>query len=554
MTVRKLKFVFRFGTIGILILLAAFFMSSCNRVKSPVKSLTDISTESAAEPEEATELQVRQFCGYCHEYPPPDTFPRSAWRFEALRGFQFFDRLHQDKPTLHIPTDVPSRDSVVKYYQRRAPEHLPMLLSVKSDQLPPVQFERKDLSYPTPGFRTPAVSNVNLVHLSDDKKLDLLVCDMRSGNILTLKPYEEHPSWRILGRVSSPAHVEVVDLDGDGIKDLLVADLGNFTPTNDKVGQVVWFRGQPDGSYTPITLLKGVGRVADIQAADFRGSGRLDLIVAVFGWTTTGEIIYLENQTTDWSKPAFVPRVLDDRHGSIHVPVCDLNKDGRPDFIALISQEHETIVAFLNQGDGSFRQETIYRGPHPGYGSSGIQVVDLNGDGNLDVLYTNGDTLDSTLLKPYHSVQWLENHGTFPFEHHPLASMYGAMRAVAADFTGQGNQDIVACTFLPEAVFPERTKSNFDSLIYLQQTSPGHFVRHTLESGSCDHVTCVAGSWNGDGRIHLATGNLLLEDQNPRANAIALWKNLGTQSASPGDKSREHRGVSSAAGQPINLD
>ena len=34
--------------------------------------------------------QVHEFCGKCHAYPPPDTFPRSAWREEVEQGFRFF--------------------------------------------------------------------------------------------------------------------------------------------------------------------------------------------------------------------------------------------------------------------------------------------------------------------------------------------------------------------------------------------------------------------------------------------------------------------------------
>ena len=125
-----------------------------------------------------------------------------------------------------------------------------------------------------------------------------------------------------------------MDLDGDGIPDIIVACLGSFSPTDAPFGSVVWLRGAADGSFTPITLLAGVGRVADVQAADFNGDGKLDLIAGVFGWRNTGEIVYLENRTTDWTRPQFVPHVVDNRHGTIHVPVCDLNGDGRPDFVA----------------------------------------------------------------------------------------------------------------------------------------------------------------------------------------------------------------------------
>jgi hypothetical protein len=208
--------------------------------------------------------------------------------------------------------------------------------------------------------------------------------------------------------------------------------------------------------------------------------------------------------------------------------VCDLNNDGRPDFVALISQEHETIVAFINEGNGQFRKETIYTASHPAYGSSGIQLVDMNGDGKLDVLYINGDVLDEPFLfKPYHSVQWLENNGTFPFTHHPVGAMYGAMAGAAADFTGKGKMDIVAVSYMPAAWFPQRNDSGAASIVYFEQTGPGQFIRRPMEMLTCDHATCAAGAWDGDGKVHLVTGNLLLSDKHDPSSAVTLWKNLG---------------------------
>jgi hypothetical protein len=321
-----------------------------------------------------------------------------------------------------------------------------------------------------------------------------------------------------------PAHAEVVDLDGDGIPDVLVADLGSFPPTDRRCGRVVWLRGEKDGSFTPVTLLDGVGRVADVQAADFRGVGKLDLVVAVFGWQSTGEILYLENRTADPRKPKFARRVLDKRHGTIHVPVADLDGDGRPDFVALISQEHEAVVAFLNRGGGNFTPKTLYRAPHPAYGSSGIQLVDLNGDGKLDVLYTNGDILDEPyLFKPYHGVQWLENKGGLRFEHHPLTPMYGVHRAVAGDLLGTGRQDVVAVSFLPRDKFPQRKKRKADAIVILEQVAPGKFERHSLAVGTNDHVTCAVGDLYGTGRLDVVVGNF----HSPSRHPVTIWKNLG---------------------------
>jgi hypothetical protein len=508
--------------LGLLGLAAAFFglcaWSVIRVLPGPPAGETAPPPAVPAAVAEATHEQVHALCGACHAYPPPDSFPRSAWRKEVKQGYDFL----RDS-TLDL--SYPSLESVVRYYESRAPLELLLPRSENAPGELPFRFDRRGVR-PAGGGTFPAISNVNLVHLFDRKRLDVLSCDMRSGQVSVLRPYEANPTWRVLAKLPVPAHAEVVDLDGDGNLDVIVACLGCFYPSDSRAGSVVWLRGSADGTFTAIPLLEGVGRVADVQVADFNGDGKLDLVVAVFGWRKCGEILYLENRTQDWSKPVFVPHVVDQRHGAIHVPVCDLNGDGKPDFVALISQEHETVEAFLNEGGGRFRKETIYAAPHPAFGSSGIQLVDLNGDGRLDVLYTNGDSLDSHHLRPDHSVQWLENRGTFPFVPHALTTMPGVMRAVAADLDGDGLLDIVAVSWLPRDRFPERAKLGLDSVILLRQTAPGRFARYWLEKGSCDHATCAVGDLMGDGRLHLVTGNHYLTNPPPQADAITIWQNV----------------------------
>jgi hypothetical protein len=462
--------------------------------------------------------EVHDFCGACHAYPPPDTFARKHWEFEVRRGFNFFKQTP-------LPIPEPPLDAVIKYYQDRAPEEVSPADIRYADGPPPVCFEPSGWPGPADGPQF-STANVNLVHLFDDRRLDVLTCDMASGEVRALRPYDRSPSWQVLAKLTNPCHAEVIDLDGDGIKDVLVADLGSMTPIDLRCGRVVWLRGNKDGSFTPHTLLEDVGRVADVRAADFRGTGRLDLIVAEFGLFRIGSVLFLENQTTDWSHPKFVPHVIDERHGAIHVPVIDLNGDGKPDFIGLLAQEHETVVAYVNEGGGKFRKETIYAAPHPAYGSSGIQLVDMNGDGHIDVLYTNGDTLDKpAFLRPWHGIQWLENpgDGTFPWKHHPVAPMYGVHRAVAADFTGDGKMGVVAVSFLPQADFPYRKDKKLDAVVYFEPTGPDQFARHVLEAGDCDHVTCAAGDVMRRGRPDLVVGNFGFTVGRP----VTVWENLG---------------------------
>ncbi len=507
---------------GGIVLAVVVWCVSCSRIPEPPPPIL-------SEPKEigpAVIADIHSFCGAsCHTYPPPDSFPRRVWRSEVERGFRFFEQSG-------LPLTPPPIESVVRYYEDRAPDELPPIEQVAASPSP-VRFER--VSYPPPpGGEKVAISNVKLVRLPppgrparpDGEPLSILACDMATGRVMLLRPTDPAPTWTVLARVTNPAHAEVIDLDQDGILDILVADLGSFPPTDRRCGKVVWLRGKPDGTYTPITLLENVGRVADVQAADFRGTGKLDLVVGVFGLIAAGEILYLENRTTDWSRPEFVPRTVDSRHGAIHVPVADLNGDGKPDFVALLAQEHETVVAFLNEGGGKFTAQTLYKAPHPGWGSSGIQLTDMNGDGLLDVLYTNGDILDEPyLFKPYHSVSWLENKGGMKFEHHTITPMYGVHNAVAANLFGGGKgSDAVAVSFLPADKFPDRVARKADGVVLLEQVSAGKFVRHPLAVGECDAVVCAAGDLYRTGRPDVVVGNF---SSTTTGNPVTIWKNLG---------------------------
>ncbi|MFO0810510.1 MAG: FG-GAP-like repeat-containing protein [Gemmataceae bacterium] len=476
----------------------------------------------AARPEssavrEATSEEVNRLCGACHAYPPPNTFPRSAWRKEVKQGYDFF---HAD---LAYRFDYPPLESVVRYYESRAPESLPLLSQSAAPNPPLARFEKSGYSAVDGG--TPGVAHVSIVRLFRKDKADILVCDAVNNQVLVYSPYESPPVWKVIARGLCCAHAEVVDLDGDGIADVVLACLGNFYATDDRVGSVVWLRGRADGTFAPVTLLDGIGRVADVRAADFTGSGKFDLVVAEFGWHKAGSIQLLENRTTDWTTPTFVPRTLDGRHGTTHVPVADLNGDGKPDFVAVISQEHESVVAFLNEGGGRFRKETIYAAPHPTYGCNGVQLVDLDGDGKLDVLLSNGDSLDPPyLLRPDHGVTWLRNRGTYPFEANRLADCYGAGSPVAADFDGNGLLDVAFVTFLPGEFFPQRSPMKLDSLVLLEQVKPGQFTRHSLELQACDHLSCAAGDIDGNGRPSLVVGSYFRAGR--KADALTIWRNL----------------------------
>jgi len=500
-------------------------LTSCrDQVPEPNEIETDLQTgELVPFDLTAARQQVEQFCGDCHATPTPDQFPRVAWPDEIDQGYRFyFDSGRTD-------LTPPPKQLVLQYYQRQAPEFLEIDPPPGGDP-GAVRFTRTSLAFPADRRspvdpHPPAIANIQWFQPVNSPPL-LLVCDMHAGIMYEARPSpHSETATQVLDSVQlgHPCHTTMTDLDGDGQPDILVADLGSFLPKDHQDGSVAWLRRDAAGQYQSEILLDGVGRVTDVQAADFDADGDLDLVVAEFGWRSTGQIHYLENTGIQDGVPVFQARLLDDRHGCIQLPVVDLDQDGDMDFVAVISQEHETVIAFLNRGDGSFRQQVIFAADNPSFGFSGVDIVDLDLDGDPDLVFTNGDMFDLFYVVPYHAVHWLENRGEEGWAHHNVLQLPGVHRAEAGDLDGDGDLDLVACTLVTERAIGETKNMQFDSLVWLEQVNPGVFVRHVMETGNCTHATLELADFDGDGDLDVAVGEFRESSEAVRTDVTIWW-------------------------------
>ena len=310
--------------------------------------------------------------------------------------------------------------------------------------------------------------------------------------------------------LTQPVRTQVVDLDGDSRLDLLVADIGLLAPTNAKVGRVVLLRNKGDFEFEPLVLLKDVRRVVSAEAADLDGDGDLDVAVSVFGHIH-GKTVWLEQKEGF----TFQEHVLDARAGAIHAFPFDADKDGDLDIAVCLSQDSEEILLFRNDGSGGFAKEVLFDSDAEHYGMSGLEPADLDQDGDTDILFTNGDTLDLEFpreLDPsdVHGLSWLENDGAGRFSLHDVIRLWGAYAVRALDFDGDSDLDLAVSTVQTTELFPVSVtkelvwlvndgKQNFTELL-VEKEAPPLMIAIEVSDMNQDGVPEILGGTHDPGR------------------------------------------------------
>ncbi len=178
--------------------------------------------------------------------------------------------------------------------------------------------------------------------------------------------------------------VKAGDIDGDG-------DLDLFQSSN-------WLRNEGNGSFT--TFQTGISYVTTpdrAQLADFDGDGDLDAVVGQLGLgsnTERHEFAWFEapdDPTQNWTKHILAT----DINGSLSVFVSDIDFDGDEDIVVGEWKGSNRLIAFQNDlcNSGTWIRQTIDAGSTGFDHHDGAQVVDIDNDGDLDIVSIGWDNI-----------------------------------------------------------------------------------------------------------------------------------------------------------------
>jgi len=434
----------------------------------------------------------RKYCVSCHEYPDPSLLQRDIWVNGVL-------------PEMGLRLGIGDKNTLLNRMPLKQFAHLAKLGIYPDTPLIPIQDWLSIFAYyrdhsPVERPAQPKKDPVN--HGGDLFSQTLIAADPDDNGQTTMVRFIPDRGEVWLG--SRFATLQTYGLNGvrklkfhtpspvvDAIeqKEPILLSIGNMLPNEDRNGRLY---SMNDTGGHPILLADSLHRPVQVVRADLNKDGREDLVIAEFGFET-GQVRMIDGRSG-------VTSILSQQPGPRNIILRDEDKDGLPDLYILFAQAREQVSFFHNEGGGKFKEKVLLRFP-PVYGSSYMDMADMNGDGLVDLILANGDNADYSLsLKAYHGVRIYLNNGKGGYEEKWFYPAYGATKAIAGDFDGDGDQDMAMIAFFSEAGMG-------GSFIYFENLGGMRFKPWDMKVPDGLWLVMESGDMDKDGDLDLILGN-----------------------------------------------
>jgi len=357
------------------------------------------------------------------------------------------------------------------------------------------------------GIESSSIATGHITHaqLWGEPAHEIIVSEALLGQIVILTDCPQICDVQIVSEgLYRPVRAVPSDLDHDGDLDLIVSDIANLQSSETIFGQVVWLENIEANTFETHVIGDGLGRIACAEPGDLDNDGDLDVVVCVFG-AIRGSIIWLEQQ----DDLSFIQHELDNLPGAIHAFPFDADGDGDLDIAASISQVDEEVAFYRNDGSANFVKTVLHHSNDPCFGNSGIEIADLDQDGDPDIIATNGDQMDDecrfadAIME--HGIRWLENDGAGNFVAHELILMHAVYGVRVLDLDQDADLDLIAVRFVHPAFSSAATGSN---LAWLENAGDESFLVHEIEGAPNTLIALDVFDYDYDGLEDIFVGSM----------------------------------------------
>jgi len=260
-------------------------------------------------------------------------------------------------------------------------------------------FFREESERLPPDTSLPGTSStdVDLVDVDDDHDLDLFIAEGTDSpaprpNRLLINDgdgvFTDETATRLPPAVANSTKADFGDLDGDGDLDAIVANLG---PEQLLINDGNGFFSDASATNLPPSPPLFEDITADARLADVDGDGDLDVLLSnenPFNPSPTGgaQNRLLINDGNGFFTDETAARLPVDTDQTTAMLPGDVDRDHDLDIVVLNRGQERVLI---NDGDGFFTDETAARFPVSTDSSRGGALADLDGDHDLDLVIAN---------------------------------------------------------------------------------------------------------------------------------------------------------------------